>query len=187
MKEQGSQLAKSTAVVQYVSESIIYIYRRTEVQNKTIARETDKYNYFTQVAWVLNINDFSKLTKSYNRFTGNCFCLSGSSGLIEQTSLRIPTYWFDFKKSSMNFNSIIIPRKARVNTSVFSFSAVDIQSVFFHFTASLRERFCRRSCPCYLRDWVSKEITLYLCFLTQKSSHFSWRRLGKSRCTCKVK
>ena len=179
-------MAKS-AVVQYVSESIISIYRRTEVQNKTIARETDKYDYFTQVAWVLNINDFSKLTKSYNRFTGNCFCLSGSSGLIEQTSLRIPTYWFDFKKSSMNFNSIIVPCKARVNTSVFSFSAVDIESVFFHYTASLRERFCRRSCPCYLRDWVSKEITLYLCFLTQKSSHFSWRRLGKSRCTCKVK
>ena len=44
MKEQVSQLAKS-AVVQYVSESIIYIYRRTEVQNKTIARETDNYNY----------------------------------------------------------------------------------------------------------------------------------------------
>lgn len=84
-------MAKS-AVVQYVSESIICIYRRTEVQNKTIARETDKYNYFTQVEWVLNINDFSKLSKSYNRFTGNCFCVSGSSGLIEQTSLRIPTY-----------------------------------------------------------------------------------------------
>ena len=44
MKEQVSQLAKS-AVVQYVSESIIYIYRRTEVQHKTIARETDNYNY----------------------------------------------------------------------------------------------------------------------------------------------
>ena len=44
MKEQVSQLAKS-AVVQYVSERIICIYRRTEVQNKTIARETDKYNY----------------------------------------------------------------------------------------------------------------------------------------------
>ena len=44
MKEQVSQLAKS-AVVQYVSESIIYIYRRTEVQNKTIARETDNYNH----------------------------------------------------------------------------------------------------------------------------------------------
>ena len=83
MKEQVSQLAKS-AVVQYVSERIICIYRRTEVQNKTIARETDNYNYITQVAWVLNIHDFSKLTKSYNRFTGNC--------LIEQTSLRIPTY-----------------------------------------------------------------------------------------------
>ena len=91
MKEQVSQLAKS-AVVQYVSERIICLYTRTEVQNKTIARETDKYNYFTQVAWVLYINDFSKLTKSYNRFTGNCFCLSGSSGLIEQTSLNIPTY-----------------------------------------------------------------------------------------------
>ena len=82
--------------------------------------------------------DFSKLTTSYNRFTGNCFCLSGSSGLIEQTSLAIPAYWFDFKKSSMKFNSIIIPCKATVNTSVFSFSAVDIQSVFFHFTAPLR-------------------------------------------------
>ena len=91
MKEQVSQLAKS-ADVQYVSESIICIYRRTEVQNKAIARETEKYNYITPVAWVLNINDFSKLTKSYNRFTGNCFCLSGSSGLTEQASLRIPTY-----------------------------------------------------------------------------------------------
>ena len=76
MKEQVSQLAKS-AVVQYVSERIICIYGRTEVQNKTIARETDNYNYITQVAWVLNINDFSKLTKTNNRFTGNCFCLGG--------------------------------------------------------------------------------------------------------------
>ena len=91
MKEQVSQLAKS-AVVQYVFERIICIYRQTEVQNKTIACETDKYNYFTQVAWVLIINDFSKLTKSYNRFTGNCFCFGGSSGLIEQTSLHIRTY-----------------------------------------------------------------------------------------------
>ena len=131
--------------------------------------------------------DFWKLTTSYNRFTGNCFCLSESTGLIEQTSLAIPTYWFDFKKSSMKFNSIIIPCQATVNTSVFSFSAVDIQSVFFHFTAPLRQRFCRRPCPCYLRGWVSKEITSYLCFFTQKNSHFSWRRLGKSRCTCKVK
>ena len=56
MKEQVSQLAKS-AVVQYVCERIICIYRRTEVQNKTIARETDEYNYITQVAWVLDIND----------------------------------------------------------------------------------------------------------------------------------
>ena len=87
----------------------------------------------------------------------------------------------------MKFNSIIIPCQASVNTSVPSFSAVDIQSVFFHFTASLRERFYRRSCPCHLRGWVSKEITLYFCFFTQKNSHFSWRRLGKSRCTCKVK
>ena len=47
MKEQVSQLAKSAVVqyAEYVSESIIYIYRRTEVQNKTIARETDNYNY----------------------------------------------------------------------------------------------------------------------------------------------
>ena len=51
MKEQVSQMAKY-AVVQYVSERIICIYRQTEVQNKTIARETDKYNYFTQVAWM---------------------------------------------------------------------------------------------------------------------------------------
>lgn len=72
MKELVSQLAKST-VVQYVSERIICIYRRTEARNKTIARETDKYNYITQVAWVLNINDFSKLTKSYNRFTETVF------------------------------------------------------------------------------------------------------------------
>lgn len=72
MKELVSQLAKST-VVQYVSERIICIYRRTEARNKTIARETDKYNYITQVACVLNINDFPKLTTTYNRFTGNCF------------------------------------------------------------------------------------------------------------------
>ena len=87
----------------------------------------------------------------------------------------------------MKFNSIIIPCQARVNTTVLYFSMVDIQSVFFHFTASVRKRFCRRSCPCHFRGWVSKEITLYFRFFTQKNSHFSWRRLGKSRCSCKIK
>ena len=87
MKEQVSQLAKS-AVVQYVSNvSYVFIGEQKCKTRQLLVKLTS-----AQVAWVLNLNDFSKLTKSYNRFTGNCFCLSGSSGLIEQTSLAIPTY-----------------------------------------------------------------------------------------------
>ena len=48
MKEQVSRLARS-AVVQYVTVRIM-CSRRREMQNKTIARLTDKYNYITHVA-----------------------------------------------------------------------------------------------------------------------------------------
>ena len=84
----------------------------------------------------------------------------------------------------MNNHSIFVCRSTYIDSSVSTFSVVDIKTVFPYCGSPLREGYRGRSGPLHCRGGVSKEVTPQYCLFAQITNHLSWRRFREPWRTC---